>query len=290
MIPKHEYLKLKPLHINASSEDFEGNGGIGRYVFLVGCASRAEKIAQQFHNLKQKKHPRGHTLHTGHIESEHGNIDVAVISTGMGAASTDIIFHELCILGAKRFLRVGTAGSLQPHYIKIGDVVIATAAVRDEATSGNYIMLEFPATASIEMMTAALTAARNSKNREHIHAGIVHSKDSFYAREIKCSFMNENKDYMTYLKKAGVLVSEMECSIVFTLSSVIGFHLSEGFNVPHNKIISGAILAVVGTDECEAISDTEKAAEAIESAIELAFNTFKALYKEERLFQVQINQ
>jgi uridine phosphorylase len=163
----------------------------------------------------------------------------------------------------------------------LGDVVIATAAVRDETTSGNYIMQEFPATASIEMMTAALTAARESSFHENIHAGIVHSKDSFYAREIKCSFMKDNMDYMSYLKKAGVLVSEMECSIVFTLSSIIGFHLSEGFNVPSNKIISGAVLAVVGDDEVEAIADSEKASLAIERAIDLGFDTFRALYRNE---------
>ncbi|MFA6037721.1 MAG: nucleoside phosphorylase [Legionellales bacterium] len=277
MLPKTDYLKLKPMHINASPEDFKGNGTLGRYVFLTGCTSRAEKIAEHFQDRKQKKHQRGHNLYLGYIMDGNSKIDVAAISTGMGAASADIIFHELCILGAKRFLRVGTAGSLQSNFVKVGDVVIATAAVRDEDTSGNYMPSEFPATASIEMITAALEAA---KNNERVHAGIIHSKGSFYAREIKCSFLKENEDYVQYLKKAGVLASEMECSILFILSSIMGFHLAEDFKLPQHKIITGAILAIVGTDE-DAVCETQEAGQSIERAIDLAFETFKQLYVKE---------
>lgn len=81
-------------------------------------------------------------------------IDVAVISTGMGCASADIIINELYLLGDKRFIRIGTAGSLQPTKIKVGDIVIPTAAVRDEDTSTNYIYREYPAIASLNIVNA----------------------------------------------------------------------------------------------------------------------------------------
>ena len=51
---------------------------------------------------------RGHNVYLGKL----GEIDVGVCSTGMGAPSTDIIITELIRLGARRFLRIGTAGSV----------------------------------------------------------------------------------------------------------------------------------------------------------------------------------
>ena len=42
---------------------------------------------------------------------------------------TDIISNEVIHLGAKRFVRIGAAGYLQPQWIKTGDVVITTGAV-----------------------------------------------------------------------------------------------------------------------------------------------------------------
>nr|WP_280123922.1 hypothetical protein [Coxiella endosymbiont of Ornithodoros amblus] len=53
--------------------------------------------------------------------------------------------NELIYLGTKRFLRIGTAGSLQPQWIKTGDVVIATEAAWDEYTSSCYVDIGYSA-------------------------------------------------------------------------------------------------------------------------------------------------
>src|SRR5262245_18673294 len=101
--------KFNPFHINATAEDLAGNNGLGRYVLLPGSDGRAKAIAEYFTNTIVKTHPRGHHLYLGEIEGTNGPIEVATISSGMGCPSMEIILHELFHLGAKRFLRVGTA-------------------------------------------------------------------------------------------------------------------------------------------------------------------------------------
>merc|ERR1712137_1438515 len=122
----------------------------------------------------------------------------------MGCPSVDIVVTELIKLGAKRFIRVGTAGSLQPHTIRVGDVVIASAAVRDEGTSRHYAPIEFPAIAAPTMVQALKHAAGDvsqtsefMKSGSKIYCGIVHTKDSLYAREFgEGALVQSHKDYM----------------------------------------------------------------------------------------------
>ena len=60
----------------------------------------------------------------GTLTAEGETIQVATLASGMGCPSMEIFLHELFQLGAKRFLRIGTAGSLQP-WIKTGQLINA---------------------------------------------------------------------------------------------------------------------------------------------------------------------
>lgn len=93
-------------------------------------------------DLVVKKHPRGHDLHLGKIKGS--DVDMGIISTGMGCPSVDIIISELILLGAKWFIRIGTSGSMNKS-LKVGGIVIGTGGVRDEGTSRHYAPMEFPA-------------------------------------------------------------------------------------------------------------------------------------------------
>ena len=128
-------MAFTPEHMTASEKDFEGNNGIGRYVLLPGSDGRAEKIAQNFSDVTVTRHSRRHNVYKGTLEHLGKSIDVAAVSSGMGTPSLDIIVNELGQLGVKRFLRVGTAGLLQPDYMNAGDFVIGTGAVRDDGAT-----------------------------------------------------------------------------------------------------------------------------------------------------------
>jgi len=182
----------------------------------------------------------------------------------------DLIVGELIALGARVLLRVGTSGSLQPG-IKTGDVVVATAAVRDEAASDNYLPREFPALAAWPLLMASQRASQKLSLRGSVHFGAVHTKDSLYARELGWGPLSaEHERYAALLSKAGVLASEMECAHLFILGQL-------GANAAGTApVLTGGILAVIG-DHDHAFKETPEASRAVEDAIELAMASFAEL-------------
>ncbi len=262
--------EFRPLHINASAEDFEGNDGAGRYLLLPGSRSRAASIAETFSRRTTKEHARGHDLHLGVLERGGQSLDVGVISTGMGCPSVDLVVTELIGLGARVLTRVGTSGSLQPG-IHTGDLVVATGAVRDEGTSDAYLPREFPALADWGMLGALQRAVDAVPRRAKVHFGPVHTKDSLYAREFGFGPMGaEHARYTTLLQKAGVCASEMECAHLFVLAQL--GRRAEGIASVH----AAGVLAVIGEHD-QPFVDSPRVAEAISDAIDLALDGFAEL-------------
>lgn len=267
----HTPAEFKPHHISASRDDLAGNHGLGRYVFLPGSDGRAKKIAGHFDDVTVRPSDRGHNLYLGKLKRKGLAIDVAAVSSGMGCPSVDIIMTELLKLGARRFLRVGTAGSLQGDRILVPSVVIATAAVRDEHTSAMYAPVEYPAVASPLMVQALSAAAHELGIADRVFKGVVHSKDSLFAREFgEGPFSVENHTYMARLKSLEVLASEMEASHLFVLASVQGAavrSLAEG-DAGTPAVLAGCTLAIIG--DCQPFSEPANAEKALEMNISLA--------------------
>jgi len=299
-----------PHHITATAADLAGNGGAGRYFLLPGSNGRAARIAAMFREGKEgvvvRRSSRGHDVYLGSLASPGSNggaaIDVGVVATGMGCPSVDIVVTELVKLGARRFIRVGTAGSLQPAQIRVGDVVIATAAVRDEGTSRHYAPIEFPAVAAPEVVQALQAAAgeldaekarggeeEGGGGRGAYYCGVVHTKDSLYAREFgEGALVREHGKYMRSLKKVGVLASEMEAAHLFTLAHA---HSPAGLSCEASgagaRVMCGAVLGIVGDDA--PFADKEKQAAAVTAAIALALRGVAVLHRmEEEKAEVQV--
>jgi uridine phosphorylase len=264
-----------PENINASKADLDGNEGIGRYVFLPSSDGRAKEIAENFDNLVVKTHAHGHNLYLGTIESPTGEIAVASISTGMGCPSTEIIVHELFNLGAKRFLRVGTAGSLQNTLVKVGDLVNAQAAVRDENTTTHYAPLEFPTIASLEFASSIMIAAERMGFSEFLHTGVVHCKSSLYAREFGGARAEENKAYIDLLTETGVLATEMESAALFIQSQIYNHQLQLKGVSPKHRVLAGTILSIIAT--VDGYESSEKVTKSLKNGIDLAIETVKTL-------------
>jgi uridine phosphorylase len=271
---------FNPGHINASAEDLEGNHGIGRYVFLPGSDGRAQEIAKNFDNCSVKTHPRGHHLYLGTLPSDNGKIAVAAISSGMGCPSAEIILHELFHLGAKRFLRVGTAGSLQPELIKAGALINVQAAVRDESTTLRYAPSEFPAVAAMEFALAILIAAKKLGQEKNLFTGVAHCKSALYAREFGAGPLSkENSAYLKQLTYLGVLASEMESSTLFLQSQIYNHQLILKGDSPTKRVFAGSILAVVSTGDHYA--GVQHIAHTLQHSISLAIETVKILGAQE---------
>jgi uridine phosphorylase len=268
-------------HMNATSEDFLGNNGVGRYLLLPGSEHRARAISEHFENRIVKEHQRGHHLYLGTLPLGKTKIEVAAISTGMGCPSAEIIVHELFHLGAKRFLRVGTAGSLQSDLVEIGDLVSAQASVRDENTTSHYAPPEFPALASLQFTSAIITAGKKLGISDHLHTGIVHCKSTLYASEFGAGPRAvENKAYLELLGKYGVLATEMETATIFVQSQIYNQQIRMEGPAPQFRVLAGAVLAIVASPK-DFFTHSDKADKAVEMAVELGLESVKTLASQE---------
>ena len=271
-----------PHHIAATKEDFIGNGDIGRYVFIPGSDGRAKEIASHFQKVTVKSHPRGHHVYLGTLKINKQKIDVASISSGIGCPSTEIIVHELFNLGVKRFLRVGTAGTLQPGFIKTGDIINVQASVRDEDTTRHYAPIEVPAVASLEFVSSCLLAAEHLNLSNHLHTGIVHCKSSLYARELAAGPQSrENQAYLNSLAESGVLATEMETATLFIQSQLYNYQLMQQGEGHAFHVRAGALLAIIGA--AGHFEESTDALHAIENSIQIAIETVKILATQEIL-------
>ncbi|RHW32857.1 uridine phosphorylase [Neobacillus notoginsengisoli] len=206
-------------------------GDVGKYVFLPGDPGRVELIASLFDESWAVAENREYKTYTGTIDG----IKVSVCSTGIGSPSAAIAVEELSRVGADTFIRIGTAGPMQ-DYIKKGDVVIGTSAIRDEGTTRQYMPLEFPAVADISVTNALCEAAK--KLNKTYHAGIIQSKDSFYG-EVEPETMPlaaTLKERWQCWVAGGALASEMEAAAIYVISSI-------------RKLKAGCILNMKGSME-----------------------------------------
>ncbi|RZA14665.1 MAG: hypothetical protein EOP10_27655, partial [Proteobacteria bacterium] len=270
----------KPLHMNIDAQHIAGNGKLGRYILLPGSDGRALEMAKRLKNVQTVEHNRRHNFYAGQLEVMGRSIDVGVMSSGMGCPSMDIIATELLQLGVKRVIRVGTAGSLQPKRLRVGNIVIPTAAVRDEGTSRHYLDATIPVLSSLEFLDIARRVAKEQNVESKIALGLVHTKDSLYAREFgQGPLVDQHKIYMEHLKKAGVLASEMECAQLFTLLQIWNQEaLVKDAKGP--GIRGGAILAIVGDDEPFA-TNPKSVAETVDGTIDFAFACIAAWAQED---------
>lgn len=190
---------------------------VGRYVILPGDPMRVPKIAALLDNAVQVAQNREYNVYTGYLDGQK----VTVCSTGIGGPSAAIAVEELIKCGADTFIRIGTSGGMDLA-VSGGDLIIASAAVRGEGTSAEYLPEDYPAAADFRIVTALAKAAGKLCSDElgnRFHVGVVHSKDSFYGEvEPENSPMSAdiNRRWDAYLR-CGCLTSEMECAAVFSV-------------------------------------------------------------------------
>jgi uridine phosphorylase len=192
-------------------------GEVAPYVLLPGDPERVPKIASLWDEAKKVAYHREYQTYTG----KAGGASISATSTGIGCPSLAIAVEELAAVGANTFIRVGSSGSIQRD-VKVGDVVISSAAVRLEGTSKQYVRVEYPAAANYEVLLALIQAAEKLGHRYHV--GITASTDSFYLGQGRPGLgeytQSFAKDIMQDLQAARVMNFEMETASLFTISSV----------------------------------------------------------------------
>ena len=201
-----------------------------KYVILPGDPGRVEKIAAYLDNPRFYAKNREYTSWIGTLEDE----PVLVMSTGMGGPSTAIAVEELYQSGVRNFLRIFTCGGMATR-VKGGDLVIATGAIRMEGTSKEYVPIEFPAVANLEITNALVESAKEFDMT--YHTGIVQCKDSFYGQHSpeRMPVGDELLSKWQAWIKADCLASEMESATLFIVAQILRARAGCVLNVLWNQ-------------------------------------------------------
>lgn len=205
-------------------------GAIGKYVLLPGDPGRVATIADLLRSGNVVFSDHEHQLFTGF----YGTTKVTVASTGIGGPPTALMVRKLARLGAQVFIRIGGAGAIQPG-IQLGDLVIASGAVRDEGMGSVYLPLAFPAAADFDVVHALASSAAAREIPHHV--GIVHSKDSFTSQVAPGSLpaaVSLQWQWESWIS-AGVLASEMEAASLFIAAHVENVKAGAVVLVRHSK-------------------------------------------------------
>ena len=191
---------------------------VGKYVLVPGDPFRTALIAKHLRDAEERAWSREFRTFTGQVDGTA----VSTCSSGIGGPSMAIAVEELGELGVHTFLRVGTCGGAQPG-IRVGDLVIATGAVRSEGTPDVYVPREYPAIASHELVSACVAAADAGGARHHL--GVIRSVDALYA-DLAPERMPRPAELRAELDmwaRAGVVANDMESSTLLVVSALRGW-------------------------------------------------------------------
>jgi len=147
-----------------------------------------------------------------------------VTSTGIGGPSVSIAVEELARIGIRTFIRVGTTGAIQ-EYLKNGDCIITTGAVRLDGASRHYAPIEYPAVASLGVTNALVRGAEEAG--VPYHTGISASSDTFYQGEEKSGAFRKYtiraiRGSTEEWRELHVLNYEMESATLLTMTASMG--------------------------------------------------------------------
>lgn len=180
-------------------------GDVAEYVLLPGDPFRTDIMAKYLDDAKLVAHKREHKTYTGYYKG----VKVSITSTGMGCPSTAIAVEELANIGAKVFIRIGSSAALKDE-INVGDILITTAAMKNEGTSKFYVPDRFPAVADIDLTYMMIQTAKEmcEGTIHNVHSGISSTDDSFYG---------ETQEWIQGLIDLGLNNIEMEASAIYTV-------------------------------------------------------------------------
>lgn len=208
-------------------------GEVARYCLLPGDPKRVKKIADMWDSGHLVADYREHVTYTGKI----GDLDISACSTGAGGGSTASALEDLAEIGCDTLIRVGTCGAIQ-DYIKPGELIICSGAVRKEGTSDGYVTNSYPAAADYEVTLALVEAAERLGYKYHV--GIGYTAASFFCGQGRPGYKGYSqtfmKDLIPDMQAAGVLNFEMEAAAVFTISSLYKIRAGAIFTVVANRV------------------------------------------------------
>ena len=231
------------------------DGDLNDVALLPGDPDRVDRIADRCVDAHVVSENREYKL----VNATYEGTDLTICSTGIGSPSAAVAIEELAAVGVETLIRPGTTGALQSD-IDIGDMVVATAAAKDEGTTKRYEAVEYPAVPDYEVLSALVDAADDDAGG--VHVGPIATDDAFYA---------EDEAYFGDREAAGILAVEMEAAALFTLARRRGLRAGAICTVDGN-LVEGTQKGETETGELPA-----KARNNVDRMIDIALDATAAL-------------
>ncbi len=194
-------------------------------MIVVGDPARSEAVAQRLDDPVELARSREYVTFRG----SYGGVPVGVTSHGVGVAGAALAFEGLFRGGVQRVIRSGTAGGMQDD-VTDGDVVVATAAVREDGYTDLVVPPGYPAVAALEMSQGLLKAAADAS--VDVHSGVVLTSSLFFPMDVLGGTL-------PMWQRAGVIAVEMECSALFVLASQYGRQAGAVLAIDGNPLAKG---------------------------------------------------
>ena len=214
-----------------------GEGDVAKTVLLTAGMDEVRDIAALLDSAVQTGLNREYLTYTGTA----GSVPVSVMSTGNGCMPMAIAVEELYNLGCTTLIKVGKGLALQAD-CESGALLAATASVRGEGATREYVGPEYPAVGDPGLLETLLDAA--SARGEKPRTGIFRSHDAYY---LESPFAADGGKGAERWRSLGVELIEHETSALFVLSSILGLragalYVAEG-NLTDKTMLSQVQLA-----------------------------------------------
>jgi uridine phosphorylase len=202
----------QPIHLRPTAP-------LAERVLLPGDPGRALALAQTLiEQPKMFNHHRGLWGYTGPANAD-GEL-LTIQSTGMGGPSAAIVLHELIGLGARRAIRVGTCGALDPA-LGLGELVVAGEAIAADGASAALLENASaphrpeapPRTHAHAELTRRLGEVVRASERPARLGARIASTDLFY---------EPGSDRGARWREQGAVAVEMEASALFAIGARAG--------------------------------------------------------------------
>ncbi len=177
---------------------------IGKYAIVPGPKERLDSLMKKIENPVKNFAFMEYTMYTGTYQG----ISLTAINGGRFAADTAITTEILCNAEVKCLIRIGSCGSLSKN-INIGDLVIATGAIRGDGVSPYYVDKNFETKPDEALNKELIAAAKNSGL--NVHTGKVWSTDAI---------LKETKEVVNGVVDQGAVAVDMVSSVFLTLAQV----------------------------------------------------------------------
>jgi|SRR3989339_476717 len=226
-------------------------GDLGKYALVPGPKERMEAIAKRLKDPVKNFSFMEYTMHTGTFEG----IKITTINGGRFAADTSITTEIMCNAKVGAMIRLGSCGALRED-IKVGDIVVATTAIKGEGVTQYYVDADFVPTADKKLSDALVETAKANVMINNVIVGPCWTTDAL---------LRETREHVGKAVGQGAIAADMVSAAFLTICQT--------YNIPAAVIM--AVSDNVITGEMGFMNTDYYMAES--TMIQVAFDTVKRL-------------